>query len=299
VRRDSAISTGTQPRAVRALIALLRAYVKSGVRGSTRVTRLVARHLASLRTMSVNVEGQTLYVDLRFLDTHRLFAGSPWATCPLEQNERAAMRRVVRSGDIAFDVGAHIGLHTVLLASLVGLAGRVVAVEPSCELRANLESTIRELGNTELHPVALSSRDTVDSILFTPADRSMASLVDWSGFRVNRLPCQERRLDSLELPRPDFVKCDVEGAELLVFEGGRRIFDHKDAPITMFEANVRTSRGFGFSISAARDFLEGLENPEYQCFEILDGGSLAPLRELNAVHSNVLAVPRSRLARIG
>jgi FkbM family methyltransferase len=58
--------------------------------------------------------------------------------------------------------------------------------------------------------------------------------------------CEERRLDDLTtancIPRPDFIKCDVEGAELKVFQGASKTLDCVDAPIILFEANVHTAR---------------------------------------------------------
>ena len=68
-------------------------------------------------------------------------------------------------------------------------------------------------------------------------DAATASLSDWTDGRlgaVEHTTCEVRRLDALiaqgVVPFPAFVKCDVEGAERLVFEGARQTLDRSDAP---------------------------------------------------------------------
>ena len=81
------------------------------------------------------------------------------------------MRRFVRAGDVVFDIGANLGLHTVLLA---GLRGRAFAFEPNPELLPTLEMTVQELGNTTLCACALSDEDS-DCTLFVP--RALSTLI--------------------------------------------------------------------------------------------------------------------------
>lgn len=126
-------------------------------------------------------------------------------------------------------------------------------------------------------------------------------LADWTGGEyddVHRVKCVTRPLDHLiaagEAPRPDFVKCDVEGAELKVLAGARATLDREDAPTILFEANVHTARGFGLTVSSARDFLAALARAQYRFFEVGRAGALTPSVDLHPVHSNLLAVPASR-----
>jgi FkbM family methyltransferase len=218
------------------------------------------------------------------------------------------MRRFVRAGDLVFDVGANMGVHTAMLAQLVGSQGRVVAFEPNPELLPTLERTLEALPNVTLYPCALSD-ESKESVLFVPEDHSMASLADWTsgetsgsgrGGRARRhgLRCQERRMDELlstdGIPSPDFIKCDVEGAELLTFKGGRKTLDRPDAPIILFEANINTVRGFDLNRSDAADFLGGLRQAGYQFLEVHEGGALRPVRPSEFEAQNILAVPQAR-----
>src|SRR5438874_223792 len=48
-----------------------------------------------------------------------------------------------RPGQTVFDVGAHLGLFSVVMARLVGPTGRVVSFEPTPSIRRILERTVR------------------------------------------------------------------------------------------------------------------------------------------------------------
>lgn len=56
------------------------------------------------------------------------------------------------------------------------------------------------------------------------------------------------------LPRVDFIKCDVEGAELLVFKGGRTVLANLHPPI-MLEIEARHTKRFGYSPEELDEFL--------------------------------------------
>ena len=284
---------------------LLRSYLRSNLRGRTRLTFFLARNLKSLHAVPVVIADQSpVYVDMRLGHSHELLKNSPYEIAPWEVGEQKVMRRVVARGDVAFDVGANIGLHTTMLSQLVGAGGKVYAFEPNAGLLPTLGLTVEALDNSTLYPFALSDQ-ALESVLFVPEDQSMASLADWTGGRVGKrleLPCQQHRLDDLieagMVAPPTFIKCDVEGAELSVFRGGIKALDRPDAPIILFEANVHTARAFGLTVSSTMDFLANLEPPRFKFFEVGAEGELTPIVTANPVHSNILAVPASKMHRL-
>ena len=213
------------------------------------------------------------------------------------------MRRVVSRGDVVLDIGANLGLHTVLLSKLIGPEGKLFAFEPNPALLPTLRRTVGELTNATLQTWALSDQ-TGRRAFFVPADDTKASLADWTDEAIDGKAqegvCEQRRLDDLlgegAIAVPDFIKCDVEGAELLVFRGGRTVLDRTNAPIVLFEVNAYTAEGFGLAASDAKEFLERLPSPKYHFFEIRDDGALPRIVALNP-WCNVLAVPESKLSR--
>jgi FkbM family methyltransferase len=286
------------------LARLLRWYLRSNLRGRTRLTSIATRHLRPLWSVPIRIRDcAPLYVDLRSPHAQYLLKGEPWNDAPREQAEQHAMRRVVARGEVAIDIGANLGIHTVLLAKLLGPEGKLFVFEPNTALLPALRRTVAGLPNASLHTCALSD-EAGRSAFFIPADDTKASLADWTDEAIDgharEDTCERRRLDDMvaegTIANPDFIKCDVEGAELLVFRGGRAVLDRVDAPIILFEVNAYTVQGFGFAVTDAKEFLESLAAARYRFFEIRDDGSLPRIVTL-APFCNVLAIPEAKLSR--
>ena len=120
------------------------------LRGSVRLTHTLARIVRRLQAVPVEIDGATVFLDLRSTFCTDLILGAR-----PEPLERGLMRKLVRRGEVALDVGAHFGLHTALLSRLVGPAGDVYAFEPSPVVLPCLTKTIGRFSNTTLLPVAL------------------------------------------------------------------------------------------------------------------------------------------------
>jgi FkbM family methyltransferase len=290
------------------LARFLRAHLRSGIRGETRVTFLLAKHVESLQAVPIAIAGcALLFVDLRQGPAHVLLKGTPWHDDPFDPAERTVMRRIVKAGDVAFDIGANIGLHAVLLSRLVGPNGKLYVFEPNPDLLPALQKTVEASGNTVCFAYAASDESRV-ATLFVPEYNLMASLANWttpeqSVGAVRGVPCRMQRIDELtdagEVLHPDFVKCDVEGAEAMVFRGAQNLLDRVDAPILLFELNQRAAFGLGFGLSDAMDYLATLSQSDFRFFHVERD---ATLRQVDAralpSFGNVLAVPASRMHRI-
>ena len=59
-----------------------------------------------------------------------------------EGTECTFLRRFLRSGDVFVDIGANIGLHTIIASSCVGPKGHIYAFEPSEQTFSRLKSNI-------------------------------------------------------------------------------------------------------------------------------------------------------------
>ena len=148
-----------------------------------------------------------------------------------EGDERRFVRRMLRSGDLFVDGGAHVGAYTVLAARRVGPKGVVVAFEPDPENRRRLERSVaaNRLGNVVVSDVALSDRDgeaafTRDSAN-TGGHSLVASTIDrpgsaiavptetLDGFLARRFPhAADRRV---------VLKLDLQGHEARAIAGAR------------------------------------------------------------------------------
>ncbi len=184
---------------------ILRLYLRSGLRGATRLTFLMARHFGSLQHVPLQIPGWSpVHIDLRLSDSHNILLNSPYEKPWRELEEISIMQRFVRKGDVAFDIGANIGLHSILLSGQVGPEGKLCVFEPNVELLSALRHTVRKLDNATLYAFALSNKNG-RSTLFVPSDHTTASLADWTGsspvFKDDGpshvVTCDERRIDDL------------------------------------------------------------------------------------------------------
>jgi FkbM family methyltransferase len=158
--------------------------------------------------------------------------GLPILRDEYEPEVAALARSLLGPGDVAVDVGAHIGFFAVQFAQAVGAAGMVHAFEPLARNADLLERSIAESGFTgrmTLVRAAVSDRTGEATLRFARetlntggaflGDR--ATGVD-EGLEAATVPTIG--LDEAALRRPvRLLKMDVEGAEPLVVRGARRL----------------------------------------------------------------------------
>lgn len=140
--------------------------------------------------------------------------------------ERDSLQSIVRPGMTALDVGANLGLYTVLLSRLVGTSGRVIAFEPDPHHFALLlkNCALNACANVEAHNLALGS-DKKRLLLHKEILNSGNNFLG-AGSRHSR---SELEVDVVSIDgflpalRPDLVKIDVQGWEVEVLRGMRRM----------------------------------------------------------------------------
>lgn len=145
------------------------------------------------------------------------------------------VRRYVRPGMCVWDLGANQGIFSFAASGRAGAAGRVVAFEPDLFLvdllRRSVASGAHHGAPVSIVPMAVGARNCLADFVIARTDRALNHLSEalgnprTGGARdVVLVPCAP--LDWLldHLPTPDFLKVDVEGAELAVLEGGERLF---------------------------------------------------------------------------
>jgi FkbM family methyltransferase len=159
----------------------------------------------------------------------------------VERPEILFMMRHLAPGQTALDVGAHKGAFTYWMQQTVGPAGRVVAFEPIPELAAYLRQVRQSLqwDNTEVVQVALSNK-CGDRSLFVPESGHLGptTFTQCCDGQRTALDVQTETLDGIcherSLRPVHFIKCDVEGHELEVFQGAERML-REDQPALLFE----------------------------------------------------------------
>jgi FkbM family methyltransferase len=125
-----------------------------------------------------------------------------------KQRQFAAM---IRPNGVAWDVGANVGLYTMIAARI---AGRVVAIEPLPENVAYLAKhlSLNGISNVDLIQAAVCDRSGVTT--FNAGPNRCTGRIGRGQMKVRTIT-----LDSLPTPWPDVIKIDVEGAEYNVLQG--------------------------------------------------------------------------------
>ena len=248
------------------------------IRGRTRFVSWLLRRFSYFHEQRVTLGSRTVYADFRQAMCFGLAVRS------LEDEEQAIIRKYVRADDVAFDIGGNVGLHTVLLADL---AREIHVFEPQPRPAALLRKSFVSASNVAVHELALFDFDG-DVDLFVPNDDSMASLGMCKDGQSIR--CTAARLDSFDLPHPAFIKCDVEGAELMVFRGAEKILNRKDAPVLLFEQSSEAMAALHCLPDEISSFLSNL-TADYNVTEL-------GKRTARTFCINVLAVPASRAKEV-
>jgi FkbM family methyltransferase len=150
-----------------------------------------------------------------------------------EPEVQAVLREQLRPGMIFYDVGANIGFFSLLAARLVGKEGRVVAFEADPEVAGRLREHVARnaFGWIAVEEKAVWSEPrTVYFARTDPAtspDRGLGHVVAAGSDDTIRVSAESLD-DYIKTQRaPDFLKCDVEGAEVEVFRGAQRLLKEK------------------------------------------------------------------------
>jgi FkbM family methyltransferase len=217
-----------------------------------------------------------------------------------EKMEMGFVKKLLRRDMTVVDVGAHHGLYTLLASKRVGWDGRVVAIEPSPRECARLEKHLRinRCSNVELVSCAVGE-DPGETDLYV-----VDGFHDWCNSlrppsmeaSTSTVRVQVRRLDDilseLKISKVDFIKLDVEGAELSVLLGAIGLLRRESRPAMLVEVqDIRTQR-WGY---AAREILQFLIRMDYQWFVIAAKGALLPISCREQMYdANLVALPVER-----
>jgi len=169
-------------------------------------------------------------------------------------------------GMVFLDIGANIGLFSMLAANIVGSGGKVICFEPNSEnCRLILLSIAKnEFKNVTVFPVALGNEN--GHVLFTTHIGSNGGLVPNTNNTLlgsNCVVVPMMKLDHMINYKVDAIKIDVEGAEGLVVQGAKQLIE-KFRPLITSEFSLemlpRVSKISG------RDYLKYFQSIQYDIY---------------------------------
>ena len=187
---------------------------------------------------------------------------------PGQKGHDLLFSRLVRPGDIVFDIGANVGYTMLLFSTFTGPGGKVIAVEPgnrafavlarNAEHRSNVRliraAASDRIGETMFYEAAMSDRSSIDRI-------SGAAEIAVPTITVDRIAEQEGA--------PALVKIDVEGHEAGVLRGMAGLMASDRPPMISFEALTPQLRGESIAT------IQALARHEGRFFRIMGDGTVA------------------------
>jgi FkbM family methyltransferase len=196
-----------------------------------------------------------------------------------DPNVMRFLRRWVRPGFVACDIGANIGTYTVPLARLVGPTGHVVSFEPNRPTFACLRQNIRQnrLGNVTLVRAAAGPESGVADLVVTannfgevhlaPAPsaaspRNPTAATDTARVSVTTVDTEVARLG---LKRVDFIKIDVEGFELAALRGAARTLATNPDLVVQTEIVPAHAARYSFDVADLTAFFHEHGYTPYAC----------------------------------
>jgi len=226
-----------------------------------------------------------------------------YLTGAFEPSTAAALKRLLKPGQTALDIGANMGAHTLAMARAVSPGGKVFAIEPTqgafARLSANIAANRETVEVISAHQVMLTR--TIDAPLPDRVHASWPMTADPDehpehlGVAVSTAGAQARPLDDFlddqGVDTVDLIKMDVDGFEMDVLVGGRRTIEAR-RPAILMEVAPSTWRAMGEATDGPTRFLEDLG---YRFFDLkgrngIDGADL--LKGIpDGASRNVLALP--------
>jgi FkbM family methyltransferase len=160
-----------------------------------------------------------------------------------EMAVQATLAERLRPGMIFYDLGANLGLYTLLAARLVTATGKVFSFEPDPKNAANLRRNIQRNGFTNVTVVECGIWSSTGDMYFIAAgsdspDHGLGKFVEHGPPNSGALiPCVSLDDFIQTAPTPDAIKCDIEGAEVEALRGAGKLLQSPRRPWIILETH--------------------------------------------------------------
>lgn len=202
-----------------------------------------------------------------------------------ERVDSEMILNLIEPGFNVLDIGANIGWYSLNIAKLYSNTN-VWSFEPIpttfASLKRNIE--INEVENIRLHDFGFSNEEKNLKFYLQPEASVSASATNITESKnIIEVVCHVKRLDDFMREtdlKIDFIKCDVEGGELFVYQGGIESLQ-RDKPIIFTEMLRKWSAKFNYHPNDIINLLVGIG---YRCFT----GNENFLKEIFSIDENTL-----------
>jgi FkbM family methyltransferase len=222
--------------------------------------------LQDFRIALSNIPGALIRADLR----ETVFIPILRHGCmPNQAGHDSFFKRIIRPGDVVYDVGANVGYTMILFASITGRNGKVFAFEPGRRAFMSLTRNGESLANVQVLNLALSDNQG-SAVFYEPVMTDISSLIPIEGATKYSVPTATMDRFVEQNVQPDFVKIDVEGHEIMVFKGMVGLLGSERPPIILFESYDKSR------LSVCIEEIRNSVKTKHTFFRLQHDGSLLP-----------------------
>ena len=262
--------------------------------GKNPIIKKILKNLEkSLKTEFSIIQGSKMYLD-------------PGDSLDLSINgvygelDTKIIRDNIKEGDIVIDVGANIGYYTLIFAQLVGASGKVFAFEPEPKnfeiLKKNIE--VNNYQNIIAEQKIVSDESGMVKLFIAEkgiVGHRLQQKTDSQKFIEVESIILDNYLKNLNLSEKiNFIKIDVEGAEVKVLEGSKIMIEKSDQLKIFTEFNREDIKKYDYNPEYLLSFL--IKNkfnfflPNYKTNTIIktDKNTLLSSEELLKENLNIL-----------
>lgn len=205
-----------------------------------------------------------------------------------EYEETQLVKKLVKSDSAVLDIGANIGYFTLLMARQ---AKRVYSFEPEPRnfqtLQKNIE--LNNIKNAKLYNAAVTETSGTSTLYLCDSNRGMHRIYQSDWCKEGTTHVKTIRIDDI-VDHADFIKIDVEGSELGVLKGMRKLLKERKSTVLM-EFHPPSIIEYGAQPADIYDFVTSLgyavKTPDGKpiSFEVLEKMAI------EKVATNVLCTP--------
>jgi FkbM family methyltransferase len=212
--------------------------------------------------------------------------------------------RYVRSGMTVLDIGAHVGIYSMLASELIEATGSVHSFEPTPSTFSLLRKNTASLPNVVANNTAVSRSKQMLTFSDYGAGYSAYNSASSSGGQGITRHARTISVESTTIDaycaennlQPDLIKIDAEGFESEVLEGGHELISGQSGVIRPL-ITLEVAGGTKWAQNR-QDSFAFLEKHLYVPFTILTDGNILPhtLKDTYR-YDNLLFIPQERVAK--
>lgn len=219
-----------------------------------------------------------------------------------EPNELYFFSRLLKPGMYFIDIGANFGVYSLFSASILKSDGGVLAIEPSDREYKRLLQQIKlnNFKNIIVLKMALSNQKSIGKLNVASVGYEGHNTLGAFAYPGVTLDKREQvKLDTLDnvvrksgFKKVDVIKIDVEGAELKVLQGGKKVIK-KYQPVILIEISEKTLEQ---QKASSKEIIHFFNSLSYLIFEFDKKIGLPKISKNKDYNQgeNVIALPKSK-----